>query len=248
MGSAAHPPTVLDSRSPVPLYHQLAEELFAAIQSGAFAPGTRIPSEHELASRYRIGRPTVRQATDTLIHRGVLERRRGSGTFVRHAPAEVDLFSLAGTLVSFERGGIAVSTELLGPTRRERVDDPAHPFAGSEVFRVVRRSFASDTPILLEELDFDAVRFPGLDAIDLAGRSISELIAERYRARAVRADQSFRVEHLDRQRAGLLALRTGVAVLRVERLLHFTRHGAAVFARMYCPSGPFVFSQSIGGT
>ena len=62
------------------------------IRAGEYTLGSRIPSEPELARTFGIGRPTVRQATDQLIQKRRLERRRGSGTFVTEPPAEVDLF------------------------------------------------------------------------------------------------------------------------------------------------------------
>ncbi|MFL6539073.1 MAG: GntR family transcriptional regulator, partial [Chthoniobacterales bacterium] len=49
----------------------------------------------ELSRQHGIGRPTVRQATELLVKRGLIERRRGSGTYVRKAEQRVDLFSLA---------------------------------------------------------------------------------------------------------------------------------------------------------
>ena len=51
----------------LPLYQQLADELSAGLQKGDYAVGSRIPSEHELAQRYGLGRPTVRQATEVLV-------------------------------------------------------------------------------------------------------------------------------------------------------------------------------------
>jgi len=68
--------------SPVPLYRQLADRLSAAIERGRFPVGERIPSEHELSRRYGVGRPTVRQATEVPVRRGLLRRRRGAGTCV----------------------------------------------------------------------------------------------------------------------------------------------------------------------
>jgi DNA-binding transcriptional regulator YhcF (GntR family) len=76
---------MLDATSPLPLYHQLAEQLFSDIRAGLYAPGTKIPSEHQLAEAFKLGRPTVRQATDSLIQRGILTRRRGSGTCSQRA-------------------------------------------------------------------------------------------------------------------------------------------------------------------
>ncbi len=239
---------MLDPASPVPLYHQLAEELLGQIRRGVFAPGDKLPSEHELAARHGIGRPTVRQATDSLIQRGLLVRRRGSGTFVRNAPATVDLFSLAGTLVSFEQRGIVIESTLRGRPRVERIErDPEHPLSGKDAVRVVRISQVEHEPVLLEEIDFDAARFAGLSKLALEGRSLSEVVEAHYQMRPKAADQSFRVERLDAARAALLRLSPKSHVLRVDRTLHFPLAESAVHARMYCRQGRFVFSQRIGG-
>ncbi|MFW6357383.1 MAG: GntR family transcriptional regulator, partial [bacterium] len=92
---------MLNRSSPLPLYHQLAEAILAEIRSGVYAVGAKIPSENELAAVYSIGRPTVRQALDSLVRKGILVRRRGAGTFVAPQPETVDLFSLGGTMASF---------------------------------------------------------------------------------------------------------------------------------------------------
>lgn len=104
---------MLNHQSPVPLYHQLAEILTAKISRGEYTVGSRIPSEHQLAAEYGIGRPTARQATDVLVRKRALVRKRGSGTFVLGRTEEVDLFSLAGTSASFQAKGIRVSTKML---------------------------------------------------------------------------------------------------------------------------------------
>lgn len=245
---------MLDAGSRLPLYHQLAEQLFADIRAGTYVPGSKIPSEHELAERHGIGRPTVRQATEALIQRGVLVRKRGSGTYVRGVPAQVDLFSLAGTLVSFERGGLALTTRLIGPPRIRTVSDPGHPHDGKKTCQVVRLSCiderkrgSNDTAVLLEEIDFAVEHFPGLSRLALHDRSLSELVQERYQMRAQSADQSFRVTALDAARAAHLGLPRRAPILHVERTLHFARAEAAVFARMFCRTDRLVFSQRLQG-
>jgi GntR family transcriptional regulator len=239
---------VLDPASPLPLYHQLADELFEEICAGGYPPGEKIPSEHELARKHRLGRPTVRQATETLIRRGVLVRRRGSGTYVRSVPVQVDLFSLGGTLSSFEKRGIALQGELLGRPRSEVIDEPGHPLAGRRAVRVVRRSSVDAQPVLLEEIDFDDQRFPGLARLSLKGRSLSEVVERRYHLRVQSADQSFRVQDLDAARAARLGLAAGDAILCVDRTLHFLQAPAAVFARMFCRTDRFVFTQRMGAS
>jgi len=238
---------MLDMSSPLPLYHQLAEDLLAQIQSGQYGAGHKLPSEHELATRYGVGRPTVRQATDSLIQRGLLIRKRGSGTYVRQVPAQVDLFSLAGTLSSFERGGIRLHSRLIGRPHLRVVNDATHPMLGTEVGFVCRVSNVDGEPVLLEEIDFAAQHFPGLTRLSLQSRSLSEVIERHYRQHPTSADQVFRVAHLDSERAQLLGVAPGSAVLQVDRTLHFPRASAAVFSRMFCRTDKLSFSQRLQG-
>ncbi|NJQ02805.1 GntR family transcriptional regulator [Streptomyces zingiberis] len=75
----------VDRSSPVPLYFQLAQQLEAAIEQGALAPGSLLGNEIELAGRLGLSRPTVRQAIQSLVDKGLLVRRRGVGTQVVHS-------------------------------------------------------------------------------------------------------------------------------------------------------------------
>src|SRR5262245_41244863 len=64
------------------LVPQVVEELRAQICSGEWSVGSRIPTEPELVEALGVGRNTVREAVNALVHAGVLERRQGSGTYV----------------------------------------------------------------------------------------------------------------------------------------------------------------------
>ena len=75
-------PVQIDRASPVPLYHQLAEQLSAAIDTGTLSPGDPFENELALAERLGLSRPTVRRAIAELVTQGLLVRRRGIGTTV----------------------------------------------------------------------------------------------------------------------------------------------------------------------
>src|SRR6187431_3237315 len=64
------------------LYRQIAEQLRSLIQSGEFPPGSRLPSERELAEQLGVSRPSVREALIALEIEGKVEVRVGSGVFV----------------------------------------------------------------------------------------------------------------------------------------------------------------------
>ena len=65
-----------------PLYQQIKGLILQALQSGEWKPGEGIPSEMELAARYRVSQETVRKAIDELASHHLLIRRQGKGTFV----------------------------------------------------------------------------------------------------------------------------------------------------------------------
>jgi GntR family transcriptional regulator len=68
--------------NPVSLYRQIADQLRADIARGEFEPAGRLPSEAEMVARFNVSRVTVRLALDDLEREGLIERRKGKGTFV----------------------------------------------------------------------------------------------------------------------------------------------------------------------
>jgi GntR family transcriptional regulator len=237
---------VLNAASPIPLYRQLADTLLADIRAKRYGPGRRIPSEHALALRYGIGRPTVRQATDLLVRRHVLERRRGAGTFVSKTPEGVDLLSLAGTLEAFRRSGVEVKTKLVTPLTR-RSAPPAATGLRSEqgVYYLARLSVMKDGPVLLEDLYLSPSVFPRLERFNLIGRSLSELVQDHYHLEPVGGRQAFRVGALAAERARLLGVTARTPLLFVERSVDFAGAPGALFAQMACRTDLCAFSQTL---
>ncbi len=78
----------------VPKYQQILDELKAAIASGKYSVGQRLPSEHELVKRFGTSRVTVNRALRELQITGVITRRAGSGSYVSPAPAKGYTFGL----------------------------------------------------------------------------------------------------------------------------------------------------------
>ncbi len=72
------------------LYQDLARQLLAELDSGAYPVGARLPAERELAIKYNVSRPTVREAIIALEVQGLVEVRVGSGAYVRRLPGKDD--------------------------------------------------------------------------------------------------------------------------------------------------------------
>ncbi|MEU6658243.1 GntR family transcriptional regulator [Streptomyces sp. NPDC046821] len=139
----------VDRSSPVPLYFQLSQQLEAAIESGALVPGSLLGNEIELAGRLGLSRPTVRQAIQSLVDKGLLVRRRGVGTQIVHSRVRrpVELSSLYDDL---EAAGQKPGTRVLD---NARVPAPAEVAAalgvaeGDEVHRIERLRLTDGDPV-----------------------------------------------------------------------------------------------------
>jgi DNA-binding GntR family transcriptional regulator len=95
----------IDRVSPVPLYFQLSQQIEQAIIDGDLRPGDRIDPEVDIAAATGLSRPTVRQAIQGLVNKGLLVRRRGVGTQVVQPPLlrSVELTSLYDDLTKARR-------------------------------------------------------------------------------------------------------------------------------------------------
>lgn len=84
-----------------PLYQQVFLVLREAIREGKYPIDTALPSEAELCRLYRVSRITMRRALGLLQQSGVIERRQGSGTFVRRNAASQVGFEMGGVIRDF---------------------------------------------------------------------------------------------------------------------------------------------------
>lgn len=139
----------LDRTSPVPLYHQLASAIEAAIADGRLVPGAALENEISLAARLGISRPTARQALKSLVDRGLLVRRRGVGTQV--APAQIHRpVGLTSLYDDLEGAGRRPGTELLDWRKVEvpaEVAEELEVEPGTEVVMVKRLRTADGEPL-----------------------------------------------------------------------------------------------------
>lgn len=238
---------MLNSLSPIPLYHQLSNIILDKIRSGEYPPGSKILSENELAARYGIGRPTARQATDLLVRKRILMRKRGSGTFVCDLQKEVDLFSLAGTTSAFNEKGIEVTTHILQNIRLEQTKyDPENPFSNKKAFFYSRLSRVEKVPVLIEDMYLHAILFKEIDKIDLSRRSLSQVVDEHYYMKPSSGRQNFRIGYLTGEKANTLEVRSDTPILMVKRFLNFDQTKNAIYSELYCRTDQFVFSQTLG--
>lgn len=149
----------IDAR--LPAYVRLRDSLASRIASGEWGPEDALPSENRLAAEYDLSVGTVRKAVEQLVGEGLLERRRGSGTFLRKPAFDATLFrffQLRGE--PGERATIPESRLLV----REVVAAPAELatlLSDDRLIRIERVRSLAATPLLDEEIFLPESRFPG---------------------------------------------------------------------------------------
>ena len=219
MSDVLHGITV-NRASPVPLYFQVAQQMEGAIDSGAIPSGTRLDNEAQIAERFGLSRPTVRQAMQHLSDRGLIVRRRGVGTTVVQPKVRrpLELTSLHDDLV---RTGQRPSTTVLRLGEEPADADAAEALGvaeGDPVLAMVRVRSAGRRPIAvmtnhlpagLLQLSTTTLREEGLYArIRAAGITLSA------------ATQVIGARLATAEEAGLLGEQDGAAVLTMERIAY----------------------------
>jgi GntR family transcriptional regulator len=210
-----------------PLYQQIKGLILQSLQAGEWKPGESIPSEIDLAARYRVSQGTVRKAIDELANDNLLIRRQGKGTFVAtHAEDHVQYRFLK--LVP-DQG----TPDSEGPAQR-RIIDCKRLRASAEIARTlalrtgdavlqVRRVLAfAGTPTILEDLWLPANPFKGLTAERLASYDgpMYALFETEFGVRMVRAEEKIRAVLPEPAQAQLLLVPSSTPLLSVERVAY----------------------------
>jgi GntR family transcriptional regulator len=133
------------------LADRLRDELLEEITSSQLQPGTKLPTEGQLAKRFNVSRATVRDAVRALIEAGYVTRRRGSGSYVaerRRMPHGLD--STLSYLAMIESAGVRAGMHVLDAAFEECSNDdaPLQLSPGGTVLAVERVRTADDRPVI----------------------------------------------------------------------------------------------------
>jgi GntR family transcriptional regulator len=163
-----------------PLHQRLADDLRGDIDTGHYARGSRLPSEHELAGRHSVARGTVRQALSTLRAEGAIAGRRGARPVVL-GPARTQSFSELQSFTSWARAlGDRPAGNVVELGLRQATDDEANALGlagGAEVLGLLRVRLLSGRPVMIERTAFPARIASLVAGADLGDGSIYEHLA-----------------------------------------------------------------------
>jgi GntR family transcriptional regulator, phosphonate transport system regulatory protein len=149
----------------VTLWRQIAGQIQGDIASGTCKPGTRLPTEAELSTRFGVNRHTVRRALEELSRDGLVRVEQGRGSFVAEDVLDYNVeartrFSEWIRRHNKEPSGLIRQLREISAERR--VADGLGVRAGSKIVLLERLGFADDRPVSLARHYFPATRLKGI--------------------------------------------------------------------------------------
>jgi GntR family transcriptional regulator len=206
-----------------PLYQQIKALILRSLQAGEWKPGEAIPSEMELAARYKVSQGTVRKAIDELATENLLVRRQGKGTFVATHAEEKIQYRFLRLKPDDESGPGGIERRILECRRLRAPADVVRVLdlkSGDAVVQIRRMLLFARKPVVLDDIWLPGTAFKGLTAERLAEYRgpLYALFETEFGVRMIRAEEKIRAVAADEANAGLLEVPAGAPLLSVERV------------------------------
>jgi GntR family transcriptional regulator len=204
-----------------PLYEQVKVLLTQSLVSGEWKPGEAIPSEMELATRFRVSQGTVRKAIDDLAAENIVVRRQGKGTYVAsHAEPSYQYRFLRVMPDSGEK--LHPQNLFFGLERVKAHADAAHALGikpGGMVMTFKRVMSFGGRPMILDEIVLAPTQFPGITLAELEDYrgSVYSFYESVFGIRMIRAQERLRAVAADSVAAAHLKVEKGTPLLCVDR-------------------------------
>lgn len=199
----------------IPAKDRAEEGIWWLLESGGYRAGDRLPAERDLCREIGVSRTALRSAIGALISNGILESRRGSGTYVRPRKP-LDIFQETYNFCDAVRAaGMEPSARLIEaevvvagePVALKMAIDPADP-----IFRLCRVRLADGDPVMMETAHVNLALCPGIDRCDFSSASLYGELEAGYGVRVEHGDERVSIARLDEGEARLLGVPAGSPV------------------------------------
>lgn len=227
---------MLGSASSLPLYARVEAELEADIDSGQLPRGGQLPPEDALMQRFGVSRPTVRQAIQRLVQRGLVEIRRGKGTFVSQPKLTQPLTALTGFVEDMIAAGRAPSARLVDKTIVAATEAVAKHLAlpkGARVARIRRVRLADDAPVSFDETYLPLPLGEKIMSDDLEAEPIFALLEGKYGVPLTEAEYGLEAIAAPARIASAIGVPAGSPIFLVERTSFSTKRKPVDYEKLY---------------
>jgi GntR family transcriptional regulator len=219
-----------NQRNEMPAYRRIQNAVLKRIESGEFKAGDAIDSERWLAKIHQVSLMTARHALTSLEREGVVERRRGAGTFV--APPKIHFNKLMSYSEQMASRGLVAASQLLCNKAIEYEPEIAARLAlphNSKLVKVERLRHAANEPFALEACYLSGEEFGGLTSAPLGRNSLFSTLERDYGVELAHADEEVDATAADPRTAELLGVVRGAPLLRIRQVIYSTKGKATIY-------------------
>jgi GntR family transcriptional regulator len=209
------------SRSGVPAYQRIQGAIRKRIDAGHLRPGDPVASERDLAKIHQVSLMTARHALATLEREGLVERRRGIGTFVS-AP-KIQFNKLMSYTEQMASRSLTAGSKVLFA---KLVDDEPEVSARlalpltTPLVKLERLRHAADEPFAVETCYMSAAQFPDLLSAPLGRESLFGILERAYNVKIGYADEEIDAIAADPYIAELVAVSKRDPLLRIRQVIY----------------------------
>ena len=214
----------IDKYSSIPLYEQIRQCITDAIRQGQLKPGQKLPTEEDICKAWGISRPVVRQAYNDLVNKGVIERKRGSGSFVKD-PDNRGLFM--NQLLSFEDEmrfiGKTPSTQVLCMEKlpyTQEIYEKLELTPANICLKLERVRYSDNTPFVHMVNYLPLSSYPKLDTFDYSKNSLYKILDTQYGVHPVHSKRCIMARNASDYLSAQLKIPTQAAVLVIENIVY----------------------------
>jgi GntR family transcriptional regulator len=226
----------IDPQSRLPLHAQIEAALESFMAEGIWLPGTRLPSEDSLIERFAVSRTTIRTAIQSLIARGLLEIRRGKGTFVVQPQIIQELTELTGFVEDMHALGREATARVLDRRIVAASETVARALAlsrGAHVARIQRVRLADGSPLSFDETYLPRELGEKIMADDLEHQPIFSLLEQKYATRLLEAEYRMAAVAAHGTVARALGIEAGSPIFLIERTSYSEGLEPVDYERLY---------------
>ena len=213
----------VDKNSLLPLYHQVEESIRQDIANRIYLPDQSIPTELELQEKFNVSRETVRKAVNNLVLAGLVEKRKGVGTFVTHPKIVHRIGYIYGSSEEILARGMIPSTTFI----EKKEISPPEPMRqemalekGATVIKVKRLRFVNEEPVAILSSYLPKDLVPDLARVKFRSNSLYKTLEEIYHLTLSEGDEIIEAGSIRGKDADLLRIRKASPVLVVRRLTY----------------------------
>jgi len=209
------------AQSAIPAYQRIQSAIRKRIDAGHLRPGDPVSSERDLAKLHEVSLMTARHALASLEREGIVERRRGVGTFVS-AP-KIHFNKLMSYTEQMAARSLTAASKILFAKLVDNEPDAAARLSlppTEQIIKLERLRHASDEPFSLETCYLSAADFPGLLAAPVHRDSLFAILERDYDVKLGYSDEEIDATAADPRTAELLNVSRREPLLRIRQVIY----------------------------